>query len=79
MTIDAHNACPACPVIVRDLYAVGRRVLIREQDAATAEYEELYLALEQLRPFIEAHHANQLHAFSPELAGAREPKIQEAA
>lgn len=75
--IDDHNACPACPNQVRALYAVGRRVLVREQDAKSAEYEELYIALEALRPFVEAHHANQLHAFSHELAGARESKLAE--
>lgn len=77
MTIDEHNACPACPAQVRALYAVGRRVLVREQDAKSLEYEELYLALEALRPFVEAHHANQLHAFSRELAAAREPALAE--
>lgn len=79
MTIDEHNACPACPIAVRNLYAVGRRVLIREQDRATVEYEELYVALEALRPFVDAHHANQLHAFSKELESAREPQIGAAA
>lgn len=77
MTIDEHNACPACPVVIRDLYAVGRRVLVREQDTKSLEYEELYLALEAVRPFVEAHHANQLHAFSKELAAAREPQLVE--
>lgn len=71
MTPDAHTPCPACPIVVRDLYAVGRRVLIRIQEVAAPEYEELYLALEALRPWYEAHYANQLHAFSPELEDAR--------
>ena len=73
MTYDAHTPCPACPRQVRDLYAVGRRVLERERERRTREYEELHQALEQLRPFVEAHHENQLHAFSPELEGVREP------
>ena len=84
MTLDAHTACPACPHQVRALYAVGRRVLagsrshfIAEERLPPAEYDELYLALEALRPFVEAHHANQLHAFSPELEAARDLRLTE--
>jgi hypothetical protein len=88
--IDDHNACPACPMQVRNLYAVGRRVLERERtrvrflssaeerSTAIVEYEELYLTLEALRPFVDAHYANQLHAFSKELAAAREPQLDPA-
>jgi len=78
MTPDEHTPCPACPAQVRDLYAVGRRVLENagwSEGSAPVEYEELYIALEALRPFVDAHHANQLHAFSEELADARDPKV----
>ena len=75
MILDAHTPCPVCPRVIRDLYAVGRRVLIREQDAASPEYEELYLALDALRPWIEAHYSDQRHAFSKDLESAREPQL----
>lgn len=80
--IDSHTPCPACPQEVRALYAVGRRVLagsqshfIAHERLAPAEYDELSLALDALRPFVEAHHANQVHAFSPELEDARHPRL----
>ncbi len=77
MTPDVHTACPACPAHVRALYAVGRRVLamLESRDGAQVEQEELAQALDALRPFIEAHHANQLHAFSNELERARTPEV----
>lgn len=77
MTPDAVTPCPGCPEPVRAVYASGRRVLARLQEDAmhTPEYAEFYTALEQLRPFIEAHHANQLHAFSAELEAVRIPSV----
>jgi hypothetical protein len=76
--LDVHTPCIACPAQVRTLYAAGRRVLGgRLHQLTTPEYDELYAALEELRPFIEAHHTNQQHAFSDELAGAREPRVPE--
>ena len=80
MRADRLTPCPACPAPVRELYAVGRRILagsrshfFQHERLAPPEYEELYLALEKLRPFVEAHHANQEHAFSAELEAARHP------
>lgn len=78
MTIDDHNACPACPLPVRHLYAWALKVLAIDPALRSLrpEYEELHQAVEAMRPHVEAHHANQLHAFSPELAGARDPKVE---
>lgn len=79
MILDDHNACPACARQVRNVYAAARRLLERDRPTATPDHEELHLALEALRPFVEAHHANQLHAFSLELETARHPTLAEAA
>lgn len=71
MELDTMTACPMCPRRVRDFYVIGRRILPtlpRERP----EVEEFAHALEELRPWYDAHHANQLHAFSPELEAARE-------
>lgn len=82
MIPDAHTPCPACPAPVRALYAVARRVLagthshfLTHERLAPAEYEELYQACEDLRPWIDAHHANQEHSLSPELEAARHPVL----
>lgn len=79
MMLDDHNACPACPDVVRDVYAAARRVLEGDLRTTTPDHEELHLVVERLRPFVEAHHANQLHAFSKELEDARHPKFAEVA
>ena len=85
MTPDAHTPCPACPMVVRHLYTAGRRVLMVggylgvDWTFSPAECQELYLALEALRPFVDAHDANQVHALSPELADARDPTLLESA
>lgn len=81
MTPDYYTPCPACPSCVRDLYAVGRRVLERLSDLhvdPNPEYAEFFAALEALRPFYEAHHANQIHAHSAELEDARLPHLEAA-
>jgi len=85
MTPDAHTPCPACPATVRALYAAARRVLagtnshfLKHERLAPPEYDELYHACEDLRPFVEAHHANQEHSLSPELEAARHPTVTEA-
>ena len=79
MTLDEHTPCPACPHQVRALYAVGRRMLsARAETLSAPEAEEFLAALEALRPFVDAHHANQLHAFSLELEEARAPQLTEA-
>lgn len=80
MILDEHTPCPACPQVVRDLYSTARR-LYAVTARATApgergpEYDEFLAALVALRPWIEAHHANQLHAFSFELEDARHPQL----
>jgi hypothetical protein len=86
MIPDRHNACPACNADWRALYAVARRVLAGSRSHFFAherltppEYEELYLACERVRDYVEAHHANQDHAFSPELEAARHPVVPVAA
>ena len=76
MTLDEHTPCPACPQIVRDLYVTARRVLEHEPAmSALIDHEELHRSCEAVRPWVEAHHANQLHAFSLELEAARDPKL----
>lgn len=77
MILDEHTACPACPQPVRDLYAVCRRVVAAGPGRLSlVELEELQHVLEALRPWIEAHHANQVHAFSLELEDARQPRLE---
>jgi hypothetical protein len=83
MTPDAHTPCPLCPEAVRNLFAsagvVGRyfenvdvRYLPHSLDQPLAA---MLAALEELRPWMEAHRANQLHATSPELEDARHPSL----
>jgi hypothetical protein len=80
MTPDAHTACPLCAQVVRDLYAISRRVLVRmHHDPILApEYDELLAAVDAVRPLYDAHHGNQLHSHSPELEDARHPTVTEA-
>jgi hypothetical protein len=82
MTPDAHTACAGCPAQVRGVHdAAYVLVFLLEQRTdplAPAELEALavaHAALDQLAPFVTAHRANQLHAFSPELLAARMPKL----
>lgn len=80
MILDEHTPCPACPDDVRALYAIARRALVRmhhERDLPP-EYEELLAILDALRPWIDAHHANQLHSHSIDLEDARHPTVQRA-
>lgn len=86
MMPDQHTACPACPKQVRALYAVARRILVGTQShfmkherLAPPEYEELHQALEDLRPFVDAHHADQRHSLSDELESSRNPVLAEVA
>lgn len=80
MILDAHTPCPACPQVVRDFYVVSRRLLsVTAYATAAGEADvvsdEFLAALDALKLWIEAHHANQVHAFSPELEGARNPRL----
>lgn len=78
MILDEHTPCPACPQVVRDLFAVAHRAvlqLLRDDVVTRPEYGELMAAVDTLRPWVEAHHANQVHAFSPELEDARAPQL----
>jgi hypothetical protein len=76
MVIDPSTPCAFCAFQVRNLYAIARRVLERERQHATPEYEELAIALEACRPLYEAHHADQVHAFSPELEPWRTAHVE---
>lgn len=51
---------------------VIRMVMSRDLAAAILH---LHFAVQALAPLVEAHFANQDHALSPELAGARDPKV----
>lgn len=79
MRVDEHNACPACPQPVRSLYFSAQRVLdLLDGDVAVVKLlpgylDDLRAAARAMQPFVEAHHANQNHVLSPELASAREP------
>jgi hypothetical protein len=82
MVIDSQTPCPMCPRLVRDLYALGWRVLATELSPPRSidrdrlpEFAELLAALEALRPWYEAHHADQRHAFSEALESAREARL----
>lgn len=82
--IDEHNACPVCARPVQALYFAAQQLVdLVDQDKVgelgpvliPARLQELRLAVRALAPFIEAHHANQNHLLSPDLASAREPKL----
>jgi hypothetical protein len=80
MILDEHTPCPACPQVVRDLYVVGRRLVAGGYGTLSlTELEELYHVLEAFRPFIEAHHANQLHSHAMTLEDARHPQVPQVA
>lgn len=79
MRVDRHNACPACPEPVRRLYYAATRFLDSVEDRGLADalvdaaVDELEAAAKAFTSCVDAHHANQDHALSPELASAREP------
>lgn len=79
MRVDRHNACPVCAQPVRALYFVAQQLVdLVDDDVAVVRlfperFQELRLAVRAVMPLIEAHHANQDHVLSPELASAREP------
>lgn len=81
MILDEFTPCPACPQVVRDLYAITRRLLAAGGPARLSiiEWAEVHQVLKTLRPFIEAHHANQLHSHSLELEDARHPSVPQDA
>lgn len=90
MKVDQHTPCPACPVHVRSLYAIASVVgqlleqspanLADEQQRALEQAgEQLRIAVRAIRPFVDAHQGNQLHALSHELVDARAPLLEETA
>jgi hypothetical protein len=86
MLPDEHTACPACAIQVRAAHEAGYvLVFLLEQSIDRFSQQELeaialvHAALDRLTPLVRAHQDNQLHAFSPELAGARHPTLTEAA
>lgn len=80
---DEHNACPVCARPVRALYFAAQQLVdLLDQDVLVVKHfperlEQLRLSVRGLAPFIDAHHGNQDHVLSPELAGAREPRLTE--
>ena len=79
MTPDEFTPCPFCPDVVRALFRVACRVVERERQYRTPEYEELAAIVATLQPFYDAHYANQAHAFSTHLEDARSPIVVPAA
>jgi hypothetical protein len=71
MIPDAHTPCAACPIVVRELYAVAVRVSAYVHVLPPGLGASLVEALAQLRPHVADHFANQDHSHSRELAGAR--------
>lgn len=90
MTLDDHNACLACPIHVRNLYASAQVLIAVLADVdiegtpifdvpyLVEPLETLRIAVQQLTPFVEAHLENQDHALSRELAAARHPASPQA-
>lgn len=72
---DEHNACPACPQPARALFYRAQQVVDARDDPELLKryLEYLAAAVRAFAPFVDAHHANQKHVLSPELASAREP------
>lgn len=73
MILDEHTACPMCPQVNRDAFVIMQRAAPLLPEGPMRE--ELSYALESQRVWYEAHHANQLHAFSAELESARNPRL----
>jgi hypothetical protein len=79
MTLDARTACPACPIVIRNLQA-SADVLVALLDRyphtkwpvdVIEAVENLRIAAGHTRPLVEAHLENQEHAMSVHLAPAR--------
>ena len=95
MTPDTHTACVACPDIVRELLEADLAHLDtlatylatlppehrrgRAFERMTATGVVVRQRANALRPWYDAHHGNQFHANSPELAEARVPVLVLAA
>jgi hypothetical protein len=83
MTPDASTPCPACPREVRALYLAAQLLVKRLDQGPSVDAimslidDELRMAVNAVKPFVDAHEANQVHAHSAELASAREPQLQE--
>jgi hypothetical protein len=73
-TPDAHTPCPFCHITVRTLMEEALQVRFspgRLEGAAPELLARFVAAVDDAWPLFEAHYANQAHAFSRELAGAR--------
>jgi hypothetical protein len=81
MRIDHETPCVACPIVIRNLYATAKHVLLLADDSARTAIapsaavvdavENLRIALEHMAPYVDAHLSNQDHALSPALLNAR--------
>jgi hypothetical protein len=74
--LDTHTPCPACPAPVQDLFSAAQALITAlEGDLSAsgvcAAIETTRAALQRLAPHVEAHFANQAHAYAAELAGVR--------
>jgi hypothetical protein len=80
--LDEHTPCVGCATPVQEVFSRAVAV-VAAHDRARGEAEphpliaSLAAALNRLRPHIEAHFANQLHAYSEELAPARRAETEE--
>ncbi|WP_136420333.1 hypothetical protein [Herbaspirillum sp. ST 5-3] len=54
-----NNECPACPVEVRDLFAVAHNIIVRMPSIAEGDLKR---AVEKMQPLIDRHFANPEHS-----------------
>lgn len=70
----ASNACPACPLEVRDLFAVAHNVVVDMPGIADGDLKR---AVKNMQPLIDRHFANRDHSHPPALA-ATQPAVAAA-
>lgn len=92
MVIDSHTPCVCCPDVVREQIEADEALLtalrafllalpVEHRNAPLADELKAHAILvrqrlRRLRPWYEAHHANQLHRDSVELADDRAPVLE---
>lgn len=67
--------CPCCPTEVRGLYSTAHNLaarLLGKSDSSNTTAEDLWAALEAMKPFIDAHFADSMHSHGRVTRSARE-------